>query len=129
MTADCRGSRKSRLRPAPKSFGRPAYVLALCGMLTLGGFLLSGSAPYATEAKSVVAIDVKGAIGVATSMHLCGVLGEARVKAAELVVVRLDTPGGILTSTREVIQCICVRTAAPPETWSASCPCAWRTGR
>jgi membrane-bound serine protease (ClpP class) len=75
-------------------------------MVTLGGFLLSGSAPYATEAKSVVAIDVKGAIGVATSMHLCGVLGEARVKAAELVVVRLDTPGGILTSTREVIQCI-----------------------
>jgi membrane-bound serine protease (ClpP class) len=92
--------------PAAKSFARRAYLLGLCAIVTLGGDLLSGSAPYATETDSVFAVDIKGAIGVATSMHLCGALGEARVKAAELVVIRLDTPGGILTSTREVIQCI-----------------------
>jgi membrane-bound serine protease (ClpP class) len=57
-------------------------------------------------------VDVKGAIGVATSVHLCETLNDARVKSAELVVVRLDTPGGLLTSTRDVIQCI-VGSAVP----------------
>ncbi len=60
-------------------------------MVTVAAFLLTGSMPHATETKSVFAIDAKGTIGVATSMHVCGALGETRLKAAELVVVRLDT--------------------------------------
>ncbi len=88
------------------SIGSGIRRRALRAVIAVGALLLGASAPHAEEAKPIFAVDLKGAIGVATSLHLCEALEQARVKAAELVVVRLDTPGGLLTSTREVIQCI-----------------------
>lgn len=110
MILDCRDIWKCRPLRAATRFGRRACVLALCSVIALCSFLVSSPALYATGTKSVFVVDVKGAIGVATSMHVCGALTKARAETAELVVIRLDTPGGILSSTREVIQCILAST-------------------
>jgi membrane-bound serine protease (ClpP class) len=78
-----------------------------CALLSIWALLLLGaSAIRATQSGPVFALDVKGPIGVATSMHLCRALDEGRKQGVELVVVHLDTPGGLLNATRDVIQCI-----------------------
>lgn len=100
---DTRGCRSLR---AILGFGRRACVFAFCSIIALSGYLLWSPASSTTGAKSVLAVDVKGAIGVATSMHVCGALTKSSAETTELVIIRLDTPGGILSSTREVIQCI-----------------------
>jgi len=107
VTSGCGVHAVHRVRPALAGFSRGICRRALRAIaIAIGVLLLGASASHAEETKPVYAVDVKGAIGVATSLHLCEALEQARVKAAELVVVRLDTPGGLLTSTREVIQCI-----------------------
>jgi membrane-bound serine protease (ClpP class) len=57
-----------------------------------------------TGARPVVVVDVKGAIGVGTAYFLAQAGDEARRRGAELLVVRLDTPGGLVSATREIIQ-------------------------
>jgi membrane-bound serine protease (ClpP class) len=49
---------------------------------------------------------IKGAIGVASTQHVCGVIDEAGKSAAEIVILEIDTPGGLLSATRDLIQCI-----------------------
>jgi len=55
---------------------------------------------------TVEVVDVKGAIGVATSRHIDRALRRAAGDGAVLVVIRLDTPGGLVSSTRDIIQSI-----------------------
>jgi membrane-bound serine protease (ClpP class) len=60
----------------------------------------------AAAANDVYVVDVKGAIGVATSRHVDRALKRAATEHAQLVVLRLDTPGGLVSSTRDIIQSI-----------------------
>lgn len=55
---------------------------------------------------TVVAIDIKGAIGVATSEYIALAIAKAETNGARLIVVKLDTPGGLVSSTREIIKAI-----------------------
>ncbi|MGO8953550.1 MAG: NfeD family protein [Rhodomicrobium sp.] len=56
--------------------------------------------PFALQA------DIAGVIGPATAMFVQKAIGEARSRRAEVLILRLDTPGGLLTSTREIIESI-----------------------
>src|SRR5262245_7615613 len=56
--------------------------------------------------RPVLVIDIKGAIGFVAAGQLAKALERAAAQGAPVVVVRLDTPGGLLTSTREMIQAI-----------------------
>jgi membrane-bound serine protease (ClpP class) len=51
-------------------------------------------------------VDIKGAIGVVSADQLAKALQRAAAAGAQLLVVRMDTPGGLLSSTREMIQAI-----------------------
>ena len=59
----------------------------------------AGPAP----ARRAVLIAIDGAIGPATARHVHEALAEAAGRRAEVVILRLDTPGGLATSMREII--------------------------
>ena len=52
----------------------------------------------------VLVIEIDGAIEPLTVDHLARGLDEARQDGSTLVVIRLDTPGGLLDSTREIVE-------------------------
>jgi membrane-bound serine protease (ClpP class) len=54
----------------------------------------------------VLLIDIKGAIGFVAAAHLAKALDLAAAKGSPALIVRLDTPGGLLSSTREMVQAI-----------------------
>ena len=52
----------------------------------------------------VLVIEIEGTIEPLTVDHLARGLDEARQNGSSLVVIRLDTPGGLLKSTREIVE-------------------------
>ena len=85
---------------------RRALVIAA---LMLAGLLMMGppEGMQAAEKKSqhlVAAIDIKGAIGPATSDYSSRAIEKARGMGASAIVVRMDTPGGLSSAMRSIIQ-------------------------
>jgi len=73
-----------------------AFALGMATLLLLSSF---------AEAKERVAfIDVKGPIDPATAGYIRRGIKEATQEKAECIVLQLDTPGGLLDSTKEIIQ-------------------------
>lgn len=88
---------------------RRAGLIARVAMLALAALTAADSGraqPVPPEASPVLLIEVKGAIGVATSAYIARGLELAQKRDAALVVLRLDTPGGLVTSTRDIIESI-----------------------
>jgi len=75
------------------------------------------AAPPATE-RTVFLLDVDGAIGPATRDFLSRSLETAAERDAALVVIRMDTPGGLDASTRDIIKAI-LNSPVPVATWVA----------
>ncbi|MGA7327509.1 MAG: nodulation protein NfeD [Rhodomicrobium sp.] len=50
--------------------------------------------------------EITGVIGPATALYVQKAIEKARAQQAEVLILRLDTPGGLLTSTREIIEAI-----------------------
>jgi membrane-bound serine protease (ClpP class) len=67
--------------------------------------VVSSLAVSAGEANSKLAltISVDGAIGPATARYVKDALTKAKARNAEVVVLRMNTPGGLSTSMREII--------------------------
>ena len=89
---------------------RRALLLFALAATALAG-LISGACAEATDGKAdrqaqVLMIDVKGAIGFVSMSHLERALQAAAARNASLLIVRLDTPGGLVSSTRDMIQAI-----------------------
>jgi membrane-bound serine protease (ClpP class) len=74
-------------------------------VLVLALLALSGGRGAAAEAP-VIVLEVKGAIGPATTDYLARGLKEAQEAGATAVVLRMDTPGGLDRSMREIIHLI-----------------------
>lgn len=53
---------------------------------------------------TIVLLDIKGAIGPATTEYLGKGLAAAAERKAAAVVIRIDTPGGLVSSTRDIIR-------------------------
>jgi membrane-bound serine protease (ClpP class) len=56
--------------------------------------------------RRAVLLEVQGPIGPATAEYLTGSLEKASNSAAELVIIRIDTPGGLDASTRDIVKAI-----------------------
>ncbi len=68
-------------------------------------FLLAASSAYtASEGQPVVVLEVEGVINTFSAQYLARGLREAQSLNAGLVVVMLDTPGGLETAMREMAQ-------------------------
>ena len=79
--------------------------------MTIAAMWLLAAAPRAQDANVPSApiafvIDVDGAIGVGTAFNLRNGLEEARKRNASLVILRMDTPGGLVSATRDIIKLI-----------------------
>ena len=66
----------------------------------------SDAAGQSAPDRPVILIDIKGAIGFVSAGQLTKALERAAAQGAPAVIVRLDTPGGLLSSTREMIHTI-----------------------
>jgi membrane-bound serine protease (ClpP class) len=69
-------------------------------LLAFAGVAESQEAP----ARRVFITDVVGAIGVATQRQIARAIELTGTERGEALVIRLDTPGGLVSSTREIIQ-------------------------
>jgi membrane-bound serine protease (ClpP class) len=67
-------------------------------------FAAPAGATPSPENGIVVVAEVKGAIGVSTVRLVSDAIADARRRDARGLVVRLDTPGGLVSATRDIIQ-------------------------
>lgn len=68
------------------------------------GLLAPVSLPAAEGTGPILVTQVRGAIGVAATRLITDALTRARQENARSVVIQLDTPGGLVTATRDIIQ-------------------------
>ncbi len=59
-----------------------------------------------TAGQLAIVLDVVGPIGPATADFVTGSLEKAAARNAEVVVIRMDTPGGLDASTRDIVKAI-----------------------
>jgi membrane-bound serine protease (ClpP class) len=78
-----------------------ARIFALFTALFFFGLVETG-AQQVPRGVAIVA-DIEGAIGPAASRHVADAVDLARNRSAEVLILRINTPGGLVTSTREII--------------------------
>jgi len=106
---------------------RMVWISALLVTLT---WLTAGSGwTGEATAEKVCVARVQGTIGPATASYLARAMGEAAGQGAQCLVIELDTPGGLLDSTKEIIQGFLrspvptVVYVSPPGAWAGSAGC------
>jgi membrane-bound serine protease (ClpP class) len=62
--------------------------------------------PVESFDRRAILVDVQGPIGPATVDFLVDSLEKAAARNAELMIIRLDTPGGLVASTRDIVKAI-----------------------
>jgi membrane-bound serine protease (ClpP class) len=80
--------------------GKPLKILkwwVVIGALFLGGISRG-------QAQTVGLIKIKGVIGPATATYIIRAIDKATSNGDEALVIQLDTPGGLLDSTKEIVQ-------------------------
>lgn len=85
-------------------------------MLAFILFILMGA--HAALASGVHYIQVHGIINTGTARYFARGIEQAEAAGSKLLVVRLDTPGGLLNSTREIVQKI-NQSKVPVAVWVA----------
>jgi membrane-bound serine protease (ClpP class) len=101
--------------------GRTGRILLWALLLMAGLAVATGLFRQSVQAQSADAptgrvLTIDGPIGPATMDYLVRGIEQAEAEGAELVVIRLDTPGGLMASTRDIIKKI-LASKVPVVTW------------
>jgi membrane-bound serine protease (ClpP class) len=80
-------------------------ALALLCLVVVGATAATGNGGPAASQRALQ-LDLKGAIGPAASDYVVRSLRRAEREGAALLVLRIDTPGGLDTSMREIVQAV-----------------------
>lgn len=92
----------------------PRWRHAIYAMLAVAGAALFGAAGMAETEEApargapplAMVSTIAGAIGPATARQVADAVAAAEEKRADVLILRIDTPGGLVTSTREIISSI-----------------------
>jgi membrane-bound serine protease (ClpP class) len=85
-----------RGRPVCRAFLVPALLSLLLALLW--------SASLSAASSTVIELEISGPIGVATADYLSAGIEHAEENGAELVILNIDTPGGLVKPMREIVQ-------------------------
>jgi len=72
--------------------------------IAISGILLAFLAQAASAPPKIIAVDVDGVVHPITVEIVAGAIAQARAENASLVLVRLNTPGGLMDAMRETIE-------------------------
>jgi len=87
-----------------KSVRQRLFKLAnLPGLLAVVALVLASAARADSD---VILLDLEGALGVATAEYIIGGIDSANERNADLVIIRMDTPGGLVEPMRDIVQAI-----------------------
>jgi membrane-bound serine protease (ClpP class) len=86
--------------------GLAVIALSLGAFPALGDVGTQLDATAGADSGSAVVLEINGAIGPATSRYVVRGLAAAQKSAARLVVLQLDTPGGLDSAMRDIIRAI-----------------------
>ena len=79
-------------------------ITALFVMLAVSVLAWQSGDSVSADGSSVLVIEIDGNIEPLAADRIARGIDEARGKGASLVVIQLDTPGGLLESTREIVE-------------------------
>ena len=89
--------------------GTPRFRAAAFALLPGAGVLLASAGRGAEPVRlsgPVLILEVADAISPGSAEYIDYGLAEAQRRGAQLMVIRLDTPGGLVTSTRDIVKSI-----------------------
>jgi len=81
---------------------RGAGILRTLAVLTAVLAALSVVTPARAE-RTAILLDLEGALGVATAEYIIGGIEDAQERDAALVIIRMDTPGGLVEPMRDIV--------------------------
>lgn len=90
-------------RPPPARVGRARRASALVALLS-GLWLLAAGTTAGAQTATVAVTTVDGAITPVIADHLSDTVAQAEREGHVALVVRLDTPGGLISSMRDIVQ-------------------------
>lgn len=97
-------------RPSSPTIGTRSMLRTICGAALLWALAMVNAwgetTPEAAPQRSAVVLSLDGIVGPATADYLVRGLAAAHEQDAAVVVLRMDTPGGLDISMREIIRAI-----------------------
>ena len=73
-------------------------------LLTLAAWFVAAT-PARADGTAIV-LDLEGALGVATAEYVIGGIEQADQQNANVIIIRMDTPGGLVSPMRDIVQAI-----------------------